>query len=95
MSKHTPGPWTVCEHSWSRTGIYSASHPIAALDIYEEATEETQEDWERVMSANAHLIAAAPDLLEALQSVMKMMNSPGEWHQEVRAAIAKATGGQP
>ena len=56
--------------------------------------------------ADARLIAAAPDLLEALQSLLPMLD---EWHDEfpdhvgdkegpaidaARAAIAKATGEQ-
>jgi len=43
----------------------------------------TQEDWT--------LAAAAPDLLEALESVMYWDNGKPEW-EAARAAIAKATG---
>jgi hypothetical protein len=46
----------------------------------------------------ARLIAAAPDLLEALKSVDLMFSEPGKWNKTtiaaaVRAAIAKAEGG--
>lgn len=102
MRKHTAGPWTVCEHSWSRTGIYSAKHPIAALDIYDDATEETQGEWEAVMAANARLISAAPDLLRELEHLVRLLEPaisdgrvsvPGlATLNAARAAIAKAEG---
>lgn len=51
-------------------------------------------------SANARLISAAPDLLEALELALKYWadrqqryrNRAPIWVQEARAAIAKATG---
>jgi hypothetical protein len=67
--KHTPGPWTVCEHSWSRTGIYAKHIGVAALDIEYDADENTQAEWEAVMAANARLIAKAPDLLHCLKVI--------------------------
>jgi hypothetical protein len=97
QATHTPGPWTLCEHSWSRIGIYSARCPIAALDIADDATEETQDEWERVMKANARLIAAAPELLALLQDWVESFADcieGGEADPMVgatRAAIAKAT----
>jgi hypothetical protein len=41
---------------------------------------------------NAHLMAAAPDMLAALQQAMD--DTPG-WYDAVRAAIAKAKGTTP
>ena len=69
MSKFTPGPWKVLEHSWSDTSIVAEGfdHGICSLDI-NHATEDSQEADEALMAANARLIAAAPDLLAALQS---------------------------
>jgi hypothetical protein len=48
--------------------------------------------------ANATLIAAAPDLLEALQKLLSygtFDDYPNTWHvvRDARAAIAKAIGG--
>lgn len=60
-------------------------------------------DWS-VSDANARLIAAAPDLLEALAGFIAAVEDDGEptpgtrWHAEyvaARAAIAKAIGEQP
>lgn len=49
--------------------------------------------------ANAQLIAAAPDLLAALEKVAALMARNGSGnvllHSEIRAAIAKATGQAP
>ena len=100
MSKHTPGPWTIVEHSWARTGIYAKHIGIAALDIEGDADEATQHEWEALMSANARLIAAAPDLLAALQEMtprfqdLRELAGFGEsaLTREAHAAIAKATG---
>lgn len=74
MSKHTPGPWRVVEHSWSDTGIYSDKHHIAHLSIEGVATERNQSELEASMGANAKLIAAAPDLLEALVHIKEYWN---------------------
>lgn len=99
MNKHTPGPWTICEHSWSDTGIYADGRQIALLNIEPYATEENQSDLEKIASANAQLIAASPDLLFALQRFLKVFGGE-EWSdmqtcKMAEAAIAKATGSQP
>jgi len=49
----------------------------------------TEEDY-----ANANLIAAAPDLLEALQEVVKVLDSAGREAAtlKAKAAISKALG---
>lgn len=94
--KPTPGPWSVCEHSWCETSIRAPStdHALCRLDI-NHATEESQEADEAQMAANARLIAAAPELLEALQF---LITASGEQlstaFEQAQAAIAKATGEQ-
>ena len=84
MSAHTKGPWTLVEHSWSRIGIYAGCKGIAALDIYNESTEETEEALNAEMLANARLIAAAPDLLHALHDYMQAIR----YAQDQRALMA-------
>ena len=92
MSKHTPGPWM-----WSPEGDESVvriptpePQDFSVLGASEVMTSED--------IANARLIAAAPDLLEALKEMVDMMDSgdePGsgsEWHIQASTAIAKAEG---
>lgn len=89
----TPGPWAV-----SATDdflVVKGRQKIAATFPITEANPEASDDIER---ANAHLISAAPDLLEALKDCLACwphdFNSHGEELAEAkaRAAIAKAEG---
>src|SRR6516165_6430321 len=61
--KHTPGPWTLTEHS----GKYTPRHIIRSKNaaIIEFASFGSVGIEQR--EANARLIAAAPELLEALE----------------------------
>jgi hypothetical protein len=107
-NKYTPGPWKAFNASWCETFVTAPStdNAICCLDI-NHATEESQETDEVQMAANARLIAAAPDLLEALieQDVFlgvlagTVPLTEKDTHRRisvnrdaVRAAIAKATG---
>jgi hypothetical protein len=82
MSKHTPGPWEF-SHTWVQT--VDKKTPIANFNFYA-STE-----------ANARLIAAAPELLEALRNIISDIE-PTDPNDRLwvgaRAAIAKATGEQ-
>lgn len=62
MSKHTPGPWTYLRNPEGTRWIIDAGafHAIAATAGYEPDNE-----------ANARLIAAAPEMLDALEAVWK------------------------
>ena len=85
MAKHTPGPWQVVSGAvQTEKGI-----PIAKMDReVGNGTVPTERD------KNAHLIAAAPDLLAALQVVQSVLpdNGRGAWATATaRAAIDKAT----
>lgn len=94
MSKFTPGPWKVLEHSWSDTSIVAEGfdHGICLLDI-NHATEESQAADEAVMAANARLISAAPDLLEALREAWPYVpDHHGPVQARIKAALSKATG---
>jgi hypothetical protein len=73
---------------------------------YELWTQFPRAEWDAMQEANARLIAAAPDLLEALQELDEAYCRAGsplnkaERHEDrmrliaARAAIAKATGGE-
>lgn len=102
MSKHTPGPWLIAESVVSRHAITnmrrirSKNEGLehgAVCDVY--GIKDGSE-----ASANAILIAAAPDLLAALKSIAIALRDEVLVHDDQReamraatAAIAKATGG--
>lgn len=60
--KHTKGPWKAEQHK-SKLEIWSNSVKIAIVN-QDHVLEETADD-----NANAQLIAAAPELLEVLESI--------------------------
>jgi hypothetical protein len=78
--EHTPGPWEVNGNAIEGGNMHLAS-VIDERDIPIDATE---------VDANARLMAAAPDLLEALQ--LAAPHTSGKVYRLCLAAIAKATG---
>jgi len=86
-AKHTPGPWKrEAKTGRNRFRITDArGHQVADTNTYNEDAE-----------ANADVIAAAPELLEALQELVDGMTDVEDSESCVlfraRAAIAKATG---
>lgn len=97
MGEHTPGPWIVINHGWSETSVLAADRIVCGLSIEGTATEENQQQLEAQMARDAHLIAAAPNLLEVLKRVTRKFGvadngEPLDWTewQDCRAAIAKA-----
>lgn len=87
MSKHTPGPWRACSGFPS---VEAAGAANLAL-----CNDQRIPMSERL--ANARLIAAAPDLLEALKRAVGWIetSSEGEIATSIAlAAIAKAEGKQ-
>lgn len=100
---HTPGPWFVADRAFSNPGS------VCCLGSIEERHEDgrRKELWVTYMSedfptdeemwANAHLIAAAPDLLEALETLLECCDVTNPLacvreRQTAEAAIAKARG---
>lgn len=90
---HTLGPWTITDGT-DITGIENDSKngcvgPVDVAHVYLRTVLGRTE-------ANARLIAAAPELLEALESMVEMveMNGFGKAYAMdiARAAIAKARG---
>jgi hypothetical protein len=93
-TQHTPGPWLYTQEGVDAFGIvkpdgYSIVH-LAALHNSTSASE---------LPANARLIAAAPDLLDALRGLIRDIGVSAVYqdhpaYNAARAAIAKATGEQ-
>ena len=105
MSKHTPGPWAVAEVApeFHRHGKYGVAYvdlgtwPDLTATVAPCIGLEGQPINREVVEANAHLIAAAPDLLEALEAAHGWLVFVGTETIEpvrarCRAAIAKAKG---
>lgn len=94
-TQHTPGPWDVCPQGRLTPG---ATVPILAAPDAEglALTVATVRTIGPEGDADAHLIAAAPDLLAALEDVLCCVEFPNSQHkaqvQAAREAIAKARG---
>ena len=92
---HTPGPWVT---SFSDVVRDSKGRKIADCELT--PFDERPEPANREDIANALLIAAAPDMLEALEFLMEQYDSSGDFTMGgdltnkpflmARAAIAKA-----
>lgn len=110
MSKHTPGPWVVGEQN---KGPVAGTVPVHTAD-YMEAYRGGQlvcsvYGTAAFSEANARLIAAAPEMLDALKKTSEFLHhmwcsaNINEYDFEMveetmlinDAAIAKATGDQP
>lgn len=104
MSKHTPGPWQLVAMPEVRSTANDNGHDSHFLihdscgnDIIEATcsdgwVDSPGEHWPVITESNARLIAAAPDLLEALK-VYVMYDDSSDIHTiRSRAAIAKAEG---
>lgn len=94
--KHTPGPWSVhLSQSPNSSFVYGHDGLTVASIGLVYSPGENHIDIEH---ANAQLIAAAPDLLEALKAANKALeNLTGEGHvnnvkAQVRETILKAEG---
>ncbi len=69
MSKHTPGPWVA---DWTRAG--KTAWKVVGADGRGVSTVLVSQDRPAAeKEANARLIAAAPDLLEAAKDVTAML----------------------
>ena len=90
MSAHTPGPWRVAGRE-----TRNLPHSLVAADtllarVYSKCFGDEVEE-----TANARLIAAAPELLEVLQEILNdgvHSDVVPHLHRKALAAIAKATG---
>lgn len=112
-TQHTPGPWIGKDdngkfnsnHEWSAQDEGSdcsevapiwANGKVIALVVH--SSDNFSFESHPSIEANARMIAAAPDLLEALKYMLEVcpaINNQGEEaHCKARAAIAKAEGQQ-
>jgi hypothetical protein len=72
-AKHTPGPWVVNkDQSRCELGVDTAGGEWGICLVADAAGETLDHSSENASEANARLIAAAPDLLEALRAFMAL-----------------------
>lgn len=91
MSKHTPGPWFVNDRYKQTKYIEARIGGGMLQEVAACGPTEVREQQE----ANARLIAAAPDLLDALEDALCFLAMNGGYDyatNKARVAIAKATG---
>lgn len=87
-AKHTPGPWKV---ERGNQAIYVSAEGGAVARVF---PSDLSDD------GNAQLIAAAPELLEALEAMREFCDSndwgsvPRHLERSIRDALAKAKGEQ-
>ena len=88
-TKFTPGPWEVNDDRfWVRSSVTESVVATIEKDLHEKGEQQ----------ANAHLIAAAPELLAAAEFLLEWcptcsVGSSGYARQEqLKAAIRKARG---
>ncbi|WP_156507271.1 hypothetical protein [Bordetella trematum] len=86
-TKHTPAPWT---QGHSPAGITCVWLDGATEPLHEMGRCTSWIDCNT--EANARLIAAAPELLQALIDVVRVADRATVEFDAARAAIAKATG---
>ena len=98
MSEHTPGPWSAFI-SGNTIAIDLGANPRGERPcIIGWPGFDSNDQTKATNIANARLIAAAPDLLEALQEACNSIETTDNpfkgslMHNQMRAAIAKATG---
>lgn len=103
-SKHTPGPWRWIKYNQPHdTGEYQSWHLTGKLDKdtgYHDS-EVMRVDITVPDDADANLIAAAPEMLEALECIAELFSDDDKFNdlncrriaiKKYRQAIAKARG---
>lgn len=101
MAGPTPGPWFADGYKvWGRRAAVSEGGYLSPRYSYKVADATLHHPWEyEEQQANTRLIAAAPELLEALKATLPLLE---DWHdddgraspawREATQAIAKAEG---
>jgi hypothetical protein len=95
MSKHTPGPWQIKSDYEPLTIIGNVDGPDDGQYHYTPICEVEPTLFPDENAANARLIAAAPDLLAALECVMSLYGDgfADDVKATVRAALRDASEG--
>lgn len=97
-TKFTPGPWEASISVLGEGTIFAGNDDIALVYV----TDGADEPKAYPAAANAHLMAAAPDLLASLKEMLDVYWGAGDGQKPdpeciiaAKAAIAKAIGTEP
>lgn len=85
-TKHTPGPWGCIGTSYHAHDYRLTKPDAAPLPLNVKANDHSEQ------RANARLIAAAPDLLEALYQIRDLPEDSRIHYKVAQRAISKALG---
>lgn len=94
-AKHTPGPWHATQ--WGKTVVIDAPEYLGLAHLNHIGNIMANgRPALAIDKANARLIAAAPEMLEALKALLWQHDNHGQLFgmalQDARATIAKAEG---
>ena len=100
--KHTPGPWKITESANAIVVMGPNAQHVVIIPLFKEYAW-SKEEWEglnleeknKVSIANARLIAAAPELCEALENLIEFLVHGKKNCQAIlraKAALARARG---
>jgi len=97
---HTPGPWMATTQGSNTIYIHDEVRNGKSFGtIAEIGSDSAYPDIHKQDKANAHLIAAAPEMLEMLRDILTAMRTDFDmqglrygYERELEAAIAKAEG---
>lgn len=109
-TKWTPGPWHWVDHKtdepWTPETFYARLETVDQFDTgfvgelpkFILITEGFEADTEEEIEANAHLIAAAPELYEALKTLIEASDGGTVYefdraHDIAHEALSRARGG--
>ena len=109
-AKHTPGPWHISTLETTPHTIHHGGGQLASVTLPPYPNERNKLTWHghtlAESEANARLIAAAPELLAALEKMCDVVaaasfkgfsptEKDGNDYNDARSAIAKAKGQTP
>jgi hypothetical protein len=101
---HTIGPWVAQKRQNRMIEIHHSMPNVKGAITLSLCRVQSRDSWVEEAEANARLIAAAPELLAALQMAIQAMRAPLDgWKGDIErsaldvanAAVAKATGENP
>ncbi len=95
MAEHTPGPWhwNGIATIWNTRGnVGEVEREVIIAQVVTDYVNRTHVEPIPVIEANARLIAAAPELLAALEEVVRISDRKHNAWDAAHAAIAKAKG---